>query len=342
VSAARSATPATDAPAPVYLVRGDDPSVLAQAVHNLLRGLVGDRDPSLVLEEHGGPSADELDVGAVIDAFSTPPFLVDRRIVVVRDAGRLTAADAGRLVEVLSDPPPMSVLLLVSGGGTIPQGLVKAAGAVGQVVDAGVGTGKSRVRWIEEQVGLGSVQLTPRALDLLTEHLGEDVGRLAGLLDMLATAYGEGSRVDVDELAPFLGEAGSVPPWDLTDAIDAGRTEDALAALHRQLGAGGRSAPEVLGAVHRHFAQMLALDGSGATTAQEAAALLGARSTFVAKKALQRSSQLGFERIGQAILLLARADLDIKGETGVSPELVLEVLVARLSRLSRTRGGRRR
>ncbi len=342
MSARRSATTVSDALAPVYLVRGDDPSVLAQAVHNLLRGLVGDRDPSLVLEEHGGPSADELDVGAVIDAFSTPPFLVDRRIVVVRDAGRLTAADAGRLVEVLSDPPPMSVLLLVSGGGTIPQGLVKAAGAVGQVVDAGVGTGKSRVRWIEEQVDRGSVQLTPRALHLLTEHLGEDVGRLAGLLDMLATAYGQGSRVDVDELAPFLGEAGSVPPWDLTDAIDAGRTEDALAALHRQLGAGGRSAPEVLGAVHRHFAQMLALEGSGASTAEEAAALLGARSTFVARKALQRSSQLGFERIGQAILLLARADLDIKGETGVSPELVLEVLVARLSRLSRTRGGRRR
>lgn len=342
MSAARSAPSLADLPAPVYLVRGDDPSVLSQAVHGLLRRLVGDRDPSLVLEEHGGPSADDLDVGAVIDAWSTPPFLVDRRVVVVRDAGRLSAADAGRLVEILSDPPPMSVLLLVSGGGTMPQGLVKAAGAVGEVVDAGVGTGRSRVRWMEEQVGRSSVQLSHRALQVLTEHLGEDVGRLAGLLDMLATAYGEGSRVDLDELAPFLGGAGSVPPWDLTDAIDAGRTEDALAALHRQLAAGGRSAPEILGAVHRHFAQMLALDGSGVSTAEEAAALLGTRSTFVAKKALQRSSQLGFDRIGQAILLLARADLDIKGETGIPSELVLEVLVARLSRLSRARGGRRR
>ena len=48
------------------------------------------------------------------------------------------------------------------------------------------------------------------------------MGRLAGLLDTLASAYGPGATVTVADLEPFLGEAGSLAPWDLTDAIDAG------------------------------------------------------------------------------------------------------------------------
>ena len=88
----------TFAAAPVYLVRGDDPSLVAQEVRALLADLVGDRDHTLVVEEIGGAPGDELYVGAVVDACLTPPFLVDRRVVVVRDAGRLLAADAPRLV----------------------------------------------------------------------------------------------------------------------------------------------------------------------------------------------------------------------------------------------------
>ena len=63
-------------------------------------------DAAMVVEEHGGSGADELDVGLVVDALTTPPFLADRRVVVVRDAGRLVAADAGRLVACLDDPLP--------------------------------------------------------------------------------------------------------------------------------------------------------------------------------------------------------------------------------------------
>lgn len=321
---------------PAYLVRGDDASVLAQAVRELVQRLVGERDPSLILEEHMG-AAPDFDVGAVVDAFTTPPFLVDRRVVVVREAGRLRAADAARLVEALEHPPSSSVLVLAGGGGTIPQALVRKVSAIGQLVDAGVGTGRTRARWTAEHIRQGPVRLSSEAATMLSDHLGDDLGRLKGILEMLGTAYGEGSRVGADELAPFLGEAGSVPPWDLTDEIDAGRAQSALVALRRMQQAGGRAPQEILALLHRHFEQMLRLDGGGVATAEDAASLLGTRSSFVAKKALAQSRQLGFEHIGQAIVLLGQADLDLKGESAMPHEAVLEVLVARLSRLKTVR-----
>ena len=63
------------------------------------------------------------------------------------------------------------------------------------------------------------------------------------MLETLAAAYGEGATVGVEELEPFLGASGSVPEWDLTDAITAGDAATSLDVLHRLVGPGGRAAP---------------------------------------------------------------------------------------------------
>ena len=45
--------------------------------------------------------------------------------------------------------------------------------------------------------------------------------------------------LEPDDIEPFLGEAGSVPPWELTDAIDEGRVAESVDKLRRMLGGGG-------------------------------------------------------------------------------------------------------
>ena len=221
-----SAAKADAPPAAAYLVKGDDASLVAQATRELLGQLVGERDAGLVVEEFGGSSGDDLDIGTVIDAMLTPSLLVDRRVVVVRDAGRIGAADVTRLVGALGTAQPSASLVLVSGAGTIPAALVKAVTAGGGLVETAVGRGRDRQAWIREQASAGDVKLDAASLSLVDEHLGEDLGRLSGLLATLASAYGSGAAIGVEDLRPYLGEAGTVPPWDLTDAIDAGRTEE--------------------------------------------------------------------------------------------------------------------
>ena len=319
---------------PVYLVKGDDPSLVAQAAHRLVATLVGDGDPSLVVEEHGAPSADDLDIGAVIDACTTPSFLVDRRVVVLRDVGRVDTAGVRRLVAYLDDPLPSTALVLVAGGGRLSPVLSKAAGAAGEVVDTAVGTGRARSQWLTEHLRGGPVRLNRAAAARLSDHLGGDMGRLSGLLETLAAAYGNGATVTVEQLEPFLGEAGSVAPWDLTDAVDAGDTAKALDLLHRTLGDPRSHTLAVIASLHRHVQQLLRLDGSGATSQEDAAQILGIHA-FPAKKALAQSRRLGTERIARAVRLLADADLDLRGATALPGEVVLEVLVARLCQLAR-------
>jgi DNA polymerase III subunit delta len=320
-----------------FLVRGDDASLVGEQLHDLLARLAAGTDVAMVVEEHGGSGGDDIDVGVVVDALTTPPFLTDRRIVVVRDAGRLVAADAARLAACLEDPLPGVTLVLGAGSGTIPAALVKATERHGTVIDTAVGTGRARTQWLVDRLHHAPVKLDARAGARLGEHLGGDMSRVRGLLEALAAAYGEGAAIDVDRLEPFLGEAGSVAPWDLSDAIDAGDIAGAIGALRRLFGAGDFHPLQVMAVLHRHYQAMLRLDGSGVTTPDEAAARLGMRSAYPARKALDQGRRLGPAGISRAVTLLGDADLDVRGRSALSPETVLEVLVGRLSRLGAAR-----
>ena len=322
--------------APCYLVKGDDPSLVAQEVRTLLAFLVGERDQSLVVEEVGGAPGDDINVGAVVDACLTPPFLIDRRVVVVRDAGRLLTADVPRLVEVVASPLPSTVLVLVAGGGTIPAPLAKALNAGGHVIDVSTTKAGDRKNWLHDHLRTAPVKLDGPATKLLGDHVGEDLGRVEGLLAALSAAYGEGARVTAEDLTLHLGEAGNVPRYELTDAIDQGEAGQALTVLHRMVDAGGLAAIQVLTTLNGHFSHMLALDGANIAGEREAAALLGIPA-YPAKKLLDQSHRLGSARIASAVTLLAQADRQVKGESGLPAELIVEILVARLARQTRPR-----
>jgi DNA polymerase-3 subunit delta len=208
--------------------------------------------------------------------------------------------------------------------------------ANGEVLDTSPGQGRQRSDWVSDRIRHAGVRLDPGAAKLLSEHLGEDVARLASILDLLESAYGEGGKVGSAELAPFLGDSGSVPPWDLTDTLDRGNTANAVKALHRMMDAGGRHPLQVMASLHRHYGGMLRLDGADVTSADDAAAILK-MSPYPAKKILEQGRRLGHDRVARAIEVLAEADADLRGRLGWPDALVMEVLVARLAQLARPR-----
>ena len=332
-AAANLATADSESPQPgsVLLVRGDDPPLLAGSVRALIHAAVGDEDLSLGLDDFASP---DFELAAAVDAAQTPPMFTSMRVVVVRDIGRFNTDQAEPLLTYLAAPCPTTVMLLVGGGGQISRKVLDAVKRVGRVVETGVPTGKARQQWLADRLAASPVRLDQRAVMRLFEHLGEDIGRVDGVLSVLDAVFG-GARISADDLEPFLGAAGSGAPWDLTDAIDRGDAAAALGHLTRLQAGGDRHPLQIMATLQIHFGRMLRLDGSGARDETEAAGMLGITgSPFPAKKALTQARRLGSSAIARAIRLLADADLDLRGVRDVPGEIVLDVLVARLSRLA--------
>ena len=322
----------------VHLITGDDESLLLTAVSEVVHRLVGDGDRSLMVDEFDD---EEYEVRSVVDAAQTPPFLTESRVVVGRGIGRFSTDDVAPLIAYLDDPLPSTELVLVAGGGRLAKALTDAVKRSGGVVTDTAPPTRARERggWFEEQVTAAGLRFDHQALALLTSWLGEDAGRVQGILETLVSTYGDSRVLKVVDVEPFLGEAGGVPPWDLTDAVDRGDTTKSLLLLHRMMRAGERHPLQIMAILHSHYTKLLTLDGSDADSESSAAAVLGIKPGYPARKALDQYRKLGNAGVVRAIGLLAQADLDLRGAKEWPDELVMEVLVARLSRLGG--GGRR-
>ena len=332
----------------VVLITGGDDPLVAEAVRDAVNTALGGEDRSLaveVLTEEDYRVDHNFEIACLVDAAQTAPFLTTRRVVVGRHIGRFGRAEAvGPLVAYLETPLPTTSLVLVWEKGVepvqqrlspVPKALTEAVVATGgDVLDCGLGRGRDADRWLARRLDEAEIDLDVQARDLIVKRIGEDRSRVVELLVSLSGVFGPGAALGAGDVAPYLGGAGGVAPWELTDAIDAGDVPLALDRLHRMLGAGGRHPLAVLVGLHLHYERLLRLDGSGIRDERAAAEALGV-SSFPAKKALTVSRRLGTEKIARSLRLVAEADLDLRGRMAWPPELVAEVVVARLATISR-------
>jgi DNA polymerase-3 subunit delta len=315
----------------VYFIKGDDAILVAQALLTTLDDVVGEDDPGLIVEDLSG---DDNAPATAAEAAGTPSFLAPRRVIVIREIGRFTAAEVAPLIDYLAAPLDTSVVVLAAGGGTVPAPLIKAVQKAGEVIDAGTPRGKARTSWVLDKLHEAPVKIDAAAARLIEGHLGEDISRLEPLVTILTAAFGPGAKLGPAQVEPYLGEAGSAAPWDLTDAIDRGDAAAAIEQLHRLMSGAGRHPLGVISSLHTYVSRMARLDGAGVATEGDAAALLGI-AAYPAKKALSQSRRLGTEALLRMLGLVADADVDLRGRSSWPPELVLEVLVARLARVGR-------
>lgn len=332
---------------PAVLISGDDDVLREQATMHAIEVLLDGADRTLALEELTAAQLvvdREADIAALVDAAQTAPFLTERRVVVGRHLGLFGAKGAiAPLLAYLESPLESTSLVLVwekppgnQSGGRLPAALTKAVNAAGGVkLDASAPRGRDQQSFVDRHLRDAGIKLDAAGVRLLVENLGGDLGRLEGVLAVLVSTYGPGARLRADDVAPYIGDAGDVAPWDLTDAIDRGDAAVALEVLHRMVGAGERHAFVLMAVLQRHYEQLLRLDGASVRDEREAATLLGISSTFPAKKALATSRRMGTARLRRAVHALAEADLDLRGRRAWPEELVLEVLVARLARMSK-------
>jgi len=328
----------------IHLVKGADDVLREEAVAGLVHTLVGDGDRSLLVDEFAGPA---YELAAAVDAAQTLPFLTESRIVVARHLARFPSPDTlAPLLDYLAEPVPTTALVLVwerspepgARSSPLPARLTKAVQAAGgEVVDPEPPARGDRSGWVGEQFRAHGLTLDAAGRQRVAAQLGEGAGAVVELIERLVGVFGPGAHLGAEDVEPLLGEAGGVPPWELTDAIDRGDSAGALDRLHRMVRGGGRHPLQLMATLHAHYARILRLDGANVGGEKEAAAVLGLKgSTFPARKALASAQSLGHDGVVRAMVLLGAADLDLRGAQAWPEELVLEVLVARLSRLART------
>jgi DNA polymerase III delta subunit len=160
-------------------VVGTDATMVYDTVHNVINLALGELDPSFALQDFTAKdvttSGAESVTPRVLEALNTPPFLVDRRVVVVRDAQSLVADEVAALLEWMTDPAPAIVLVLAVVG-TKAHKLVKAAL---EVVEVNVGSRSGeRVSFVESKMVEYRVAIDHATAQRIADQVGDDVARV--------------------------------------------------------------------------------------------------------------------------------------------------------------------
>lgn len=326
---------------------GTDATMVYDAVHNVVASALGSLDPSLALQDFTAKdvttSGTESIASQIIEALNTPPFLVDRRVVVVRDAQSLVADEVVPITSWMESPAP-GIILVLAVVGTKTNKLVKAAQ---EVIETNVGTRASdRLAFVEKKMTEYNITLSRDVVQQVTDVVGDDVARIDSVARSLASIYGS-APLTFKHIEPYLGDAGDVAPWDLTGAIDKGDATAAIIAARRMLDSKSRAGLQVVNILQRHFMQFMKLDGANVKSQDEAAEILGMTNPKSAGFALQAANRLGTDRIAMAIHWITEADLALKGavsyggkdlntDMDVTELTVVEVLVARLAKMSQS------
>ena len=327
----------------VYLIRGDEPSIVSREVEKLKSTLIGDEDKSLVVEELVEDDyltdSESYSIERLLSAVQTIPFLTRKRIIVGRDFARFSRKeDIENLLAYLQNPIETNYLILVWEKGPklqrlnqIPKSLLEIVNSRGEAIDVRVGQKVNG--WIRQQIGESSITLDEASISLLEKSVGEEIARIPSILTTLESVFGSGSVLQSTDIEPYIGQSGNVPPWELTNQITSGNAASAIEILTRMQGKGGQHQMQILGFLTSHYFRILQLSGRNGISSEMAASLLGDKSTFRTKKTLSEANRLGPEKSKRAVQLLAEADVNLRGGTGVPAETVMEVLVARLSSL---------
>lgn len=297
----------------------------------LVDRLVGDDDRSMIVEDFDCADS-SVHPGAIVDALTTMSMFANRRVLVVRNVNELGTAQAEAVAAGI-DARLEEVDVVITGKPTKP-----IADACKRARAETIGTAaptrvNDRIEFVEAKFVEAGFTYSADAVRLVASWFGGDMARITGLISTLLSAHGEGAKLSRSDVEAFLGDAGSVNPWDLTDAIDKGDVNGSLTMLHRLMGPGDSHPLQILALLANRYAQMMKLDGRDVRSVDDAVTILGGK-PFTAGKVLTQYQRLGSGGVAKAVSLIALADIDLRGGKDWEADLVMEVLVARLAALA--------
>ena len=215
---------------PVYYFFGDDDFLKDQSVRELVDASVDPATRDFNFEQRRGA---DIDAEMLDSLLSTPPMLADRRVVVIRDVDKLKKNTRKVLDGYLKHPAPDAVLLLVS------PATVKADKELSDrstVVEFAPLQGDRLPKWVAYQVeNTLKRTITPDAVSLLIETVGEDLSLLAIELEKLASF--SDTVIDEAAVADIVGVRREESMGALLDAIaarDAARAMELLPGVLQQ------------------------------------------------------------------------------------------------------------
>lgn len=312
---------------PLLLLHGEENFLLEQAVQRIRDIAVARdcRDFNLNVF-HGRETRAHI----VLDILRTLPIFSPHRLVLLKDAHEIPAAELDVLNDYLPHAVPEALLILTADKIDGRRKFYQEFKKYGEMVEFRRLSANQVPAFVREQTREAGRSLTEAAMALFCRRVGTSLQEVHGELTKLFSYLGERTLADVADVAAVVSDSRTESIFDLTNAIGRRQAGEALRLLNRLLGEG--IAPLlVLNMLTRHFRQMWAarefLDAGLA--AREMAGRIGINPYFI-EGLLEQARRFPPGEYRRVFELCLETDLALKS-AGAHPSARLERLVLEIA-----------
>jgi len=327
----------------LYILYGQDDFSLNQAVEKIKADL-GDRE--MVATSTTNLEGQHLTLSELRNKCDAAPFLSSHRLVIVdgllgrfevkqsrprsgKGKSKNGLGDWEGLASYIEQMPETTVLVLVDEEVKGQNPLLKKLSPLAEVRTFPLLRGSVLKSWIQQRVREEGGDITPQAVNLLSELIGGDLWAMDGEIQKLLL-YSQERPISEDDVRQLVSHIQEANIFALVDAVAEGRTELAQRILHR-LYYEGVAPTYILVMITRQF-RLIAQAGDleKGLSRLQIQDRLGLKSSYGLDKTLNQAKLYDFEGVKRAYDKLLETDLAIK--TGIySDKLALELLVTELA-----------
>jgi len=310
----------------LILLHGQETYLVQQAVAAVRRAVLeNDRDDFNDNQFYGK----ECTASRVSDAASTLPVFAHKRLVTIRDAHLLPAAELDALLPYLKNPAPETCLLLVADKIDNRRKFFQQFKKSGVVVEYKPLAERELPGHIKTYFYDHDISITADALTLFCGMVGGSLNEVHGELEKLRTYIGSRNLVDVADIQAVVSRGRAENIFELGNAVGRGDAGRALLLLNNLLTAG--EAPlKILSLVVRHFRQLWKVRELQVQKRSNKEIAGGAGVPFfVVEGMVAQGKRFSRQDFQQAYELFLETDLAMKS-SGADAEALLESLLLRL------------
>jgi DNA polymerase-3 subunit delta len=269
------------------------------------------------------------DVQQAIAAAEQLPMMAARRVVEIRDFGKLCEMDEEALLRYLMRPVESSVVIFIADDLDKRRKLSKTLLDVCTAVEFAPLADAELADWARRRLKELQVQTDERTLHQIVALVGSDVRTLSNELDKLATAALGSGLITMEMVDALVGRSRELSNFELTDQLIARNRKRALQTLQRLLDDGAEPVM-LIGLIASNYhrlalAKELMSRGAPNNEVYRQVGIFGRREEFLATA--RRSDARALAR---SIERIAAADLAIK-TSQATPRLQLELLICELA-----------
>jgi DNA polymerase III subunit delta len=320
---------------PIYYLFGEESYLLDQAVRALIKVAAPEGLNAFNSDQFSGK---ETSGAAVRSACETLPFMVKRRVVIVRDMQELDLRQLADLEDYFTDPSPSTCLILhAMTAQKAPDG---RSGAMRKLKKAAESWefkpfyAEDVEQFILKQAHLRKIRLTNAAAAYMMEAVGHDLASQDQALDKLDLYLGAAPEMrdaDVDEVQQIVAITRVQSIFELTDSIGDRKIGPALTALDAMMVA-GEPAIKINQMIARHFRILAKLHDPSVQRADRShqASAVGV-SPFFLKDYTRHSQKFSGPEIERILARVIDLDIQLKSSK-LDDRLLLESMMLDLIR----------